>query len=239
MKNFLNKKNILKFGTADPTINGISSAKKHIPQWYKDTKPFNNNNITFDSFDHPVKNMKSCMPFMDSLTSGYMIELWCDLHFQIVDKEKGIHYVRWGTSNPIPVAIRRDNHNELLPIPVGFEYTHYLWQLPVTIKTPKGYSTIATHPFNRFDLPFLTLTGIIDSDHNVGGGNIPFFIKKDFEGVIEKGTPIMQIVPFKRETWKLEEDKNMYEEGKINSQKALNSFFGYYKNNHWNKKKYD
>ena len=55
MKNFLNKKNILKFGTADPTINGISSAKKHIPQWYKDTKPFNNNNITFDSFDHPVK----------------------------------------------------------------------------------------------------------------------------------------------------------------------------------------
>jgi hypothetical protein len=32
-------------------------------------------------------------------------------------------------------------------------------------------------------------------------GNIPFFIKEGFSGVIPKGTPIAQVIPFKRESW--------------------------------------
>jgi len=29
---------------------------------------------------------------------------------------------------------------------------------------PAGYSLLITHPFNRHDLPFVTLTGLVDAD---------------------------------------------------------------------------
>ena len=35
----------------------------------------------------------------------------------------------------------------------------------------------------------------------MGWGNVPFFIKSGFEGVIPAGTPIAQLIPIKREKW--------------------------------------
>jgi hypothetical protein len=37
---------------------------------------------------------------------------------------------------------------------------HNLW----IIEAPDGYAVLFTHPFNRFDLPFTTLTGLVDCD---------------------------------------------------------------------------
>ena len=33
-----------------------------------------------------------------------------------------------------------------------------------TIEAPQGYSLLFTHPVNRTDLPFTTITGLVDSD---------------------------------------------------------------------------
>ncbi len=33
-----------------------------------------------------------------------------------------------------------------------------------TIEAPKGYSVLFAHPANRADLPFTTITGLVDSD---------------------------------------------------------------------------
>jgi hypothetical protein len=46
------------------------------------------------------------------------------------------------------------------------------------------------------------MSAIVDSDKFYGSGNIPFFLKADFEGTIEKGTPIAQLIPIKRKSWK-------------------------------------
>ena len=67
-----------------------------------------------------------------------------------------------------------------------------------------GYSLLVTHPLNRFDLPFVSLSGIVDADITMTHGRIPFFIKKGFSGVIEAGTPILQVLPFKRDDWEME-----------------------------------
>jgi hypothetical protein len=69
------------------------------------------------------------------------------------------------------------------------------------IKTPKGYSSVFTHPINRPDLPFYTLGGVIDTDKWGEAGSHPFLLKKGWEGIIPAGTPIIQIIPFKREGW--------------------------------------
>jgi hypothetical protein len=41
----------------------------------------------------------------------------------------------------------------------------------------------------------------MDTDKWYVTGNHPFIIKKGFEGVIPMGTPMMSIIPFKRDSW--------------------------------------
>ena len=76
---------------------------------------------------------------------------------------------------------------------------HNLW----TIQAPEGYEVLFTHPHNRFDLPFTTLTGIVDCDRY--RNNWVHFPARwndaNFSGVLPKGTPVAQCVPVKREVW--------------------------------------
>jgi hypothetical protein len=50
-------------------------------------------------------------------------------------------------------------------------------------------------------LPWTITSGIIDSDKYSTSGNIPFFIREDFVGMIPAGTPFAQLIPIKREKW--------------------------------------
>lgn len=234
-----NKVNKLKYATSnDLALNNVLPAKQYIPEWYKKIKGVHYGNYSFNTESNIVdKNVKSCYPYLDSLMAGYTIELWCDIEVKISD-EKGRHYLRWGQGSPEPVGVRTlDEKN--IPIPFGCEPSQYNWRIPYTFKTPKGYSFLATHPLNRFDLPFLTLSGIVDADQTIGRGNYPFFLNKDFEGIIKRGTPIVQIIPFKIENWEIEKDESINDEGQKNWLAAKNTFLGYYKKNMWQKKSYE
>jgi len=72
----------------------------------------------------------------------------------------------------------------------------------------------------------------------VPGGNVPFFFSKDFEGIIPMGTPIAQIIPFKRDDWKSEiiNDEVNYQSKIFNIGRVLN---GAYRKKSWKKKKFD
>jgi hypothetical protein len=82
---------------------------------------------------------------------------------------------------------------------VVFKYLHG-W----TIKTPPGWSCLITHPIGYNNLPIKTLTGIVDTDILETDINSPFLVKSGFQGIIEKGTPMFQIIPFKRSDWQSE-----------------------------------
>jgi hypothetical protein len=69
------------------------------------------------------------------------------------------------------------------------------------IQPPKGYGALLTHPINRYDLPFSTTSGYVDFDEYPLPGNVSFHVKDNFEGVIPAGTPLMSIIPIKREAW--------------------------------------
>jgi hypothetical protein len=48
----------------------------------------------------------------------------------------------------------------------------------------------------------------------------------------------MQVIPFKRENWKVEENKELLKES-VNLQRKMNAVIsGYYKKNIWKKKEY-
>jgi hypothetical protein len=111
-------------------------------------------------------------------------------------------------------------------------------------KLPKGWSALITSPNNRFDLPFRATTGIVDSDLFYGmsagqGGNYPFYLNKGFEGIIPVGTPMYQIIPFKRENWKSTQLKYDEEDAIKKHTNIRRHFVSGYKKEYWQKKTFD
>jgi hypothetical protein len=231
----INKKNILKHARNFNDI-GISSAKNFVPDWYKNGKKF----LEVDS-EKEIKRLpltagfKVCSPFLDAITSGYIIPLTQDIAIEQTDGGPSISYDnRIGT----PITLRDSAHNITLPTPPGTSKLHFVWHTAVTFKIPKGYSALLTHPLNRFDLPFITSSGVIDGEYSVPPGNVPVFISSTFEGIIPMGTPIIQITLFKTENWSSEEDPNILQESSTNNRRAL-STHGWYKKTKWKKKLYN
>jgi hypothetical protein len=227
------KDKVLYYDPIEPHLLGIDPIKKAIPQWYKAATQYSDGNDTPQFFNNNSA-LKLCAPFLDALTTGYMIVLTGDL---VVEKDdKGNTTLRWGDT---PLLVHRPSTAAItLPIPVGHSPNHYAWISNPCITIPKGYSAIFTHPFNRFDLPFTTLTGIVD-DYDMQSGQIPFFIKENFEGIIPQGTPIVQIIPFKRENWASVHQEGLAKKAQLNSRRASLVLSGWYKKTHWKKKLYN
>ncbi len=212
-----------------------TSARTHIPEWYKKTDKYIGGTVKINKIGKiGSKTFKACMPFFDSLTTGYIVELWQDL--EVTQTPSGPQ-LNWAT-NPAVVEIREKDSHGSVPVPAGHAAQPFVWKFPYAYKTEKGYSCLVTHPFNRFDLPFTTLSAVVDSDEGVSAGNIPFYIKENFEGIIPMGTPIMQIFPFKRNNWKLSENQKLKEMNKMYEFFSLRVSKGWYRNNIWKEKIY-
>jgi hypothetical protein len=210
------------------------------PNWYKDAPIYENLNDGSSAksliVDNGNKNhtVKACIPFFDALTAGYTFNLWCDIQVSIVNGATRITWLEL-TKELEPVGFKLETH---VPTSVGYTAFNFSWLYPWGIKTPKGYSCLFTHPVNRHDLPFLSASGIIDTDTYGLWGPHPFAIQKDWVGVIPAGTPIIQVIPFKRDEWKSSIDESLTDWGTLQTYKRNLTFRGYYKNNFWHKKKY-
>ena len=215
----------------DPSVRHLPDAYKKLPR------------KIYKNFEHILPNLKNtnftlkaCVPFFDAMTAGYMITLPCDV---VATKNPEYNYrLFWDVSWDV-VTMHSSRQYGDMSIPDGFEPDPYKWEGKWIIKTPPGYSLLFIHPINRHDLPFLTLTGLVDSDMYTSlPVNLPFLLKENFEGVIKKGTPIAQIIPIKREEWKSKTLLyNPKTEFAIDDLKSVVQYS--YKNRFWEKKKYD
>lgn len=214
-------------------------SKTKIPDWFKKIPA---QDKTFGGDPRDNSTVKKCMPFLDSLTSGYMVTVPQDIAITKTPDQGTKAY--WGFTPPghdLLFDLDRPLHRtEGMPVPEG--YNEYVWRMVTypRVETPPGYSILVTHPFNRYDLPFLTMTGIIDSDKVHARLGLNMWLRDDFEGIIPKGTPVAQILPFKREAWTHEnlppfdKKRELQENFKIRS--ILNRSYQY---NFWQKKTYD
>ena len=174
-----------------------------LPGWLKamPTQAFSTINMREED------TVKRCPPFVDAMTCGFLIPLMCDLKVKdgeftwdldlppggALDYQRspiGFHDATQATGSPLFETDR---------LLIKF---HNLW----TIDAPEGYSLLFTHPLNRFDLPFTTLSGLVDCDrYRDSWIHFPaHWHDMTFDGVLPKGTPIAQCVPVKRERWVLE-----------------------------------
>lgn len=207
-----------------------------IPSWYKKIPVYVNGQTKIDIQNtSPNTSIKACSPFLDAMTAGYMITLESDVLVTV--DNYGSPTFKWRTLNPLVESHHPDQHAGF-PIPDEYFSQAFKWINEFFIDIPDGYSIFFMHPANRIDLPFLSLSGFVDLDKYPGVVHFPFIIKKGFSGVIEKGTPIIQMIPIKRESWEsknLPHDKN---DGLIRDHKFASKIIRSYKNQFWQKKSY-
>jgi hypothetical protein len=87
--------------------------------------------------------------------------------------------------------------------------------------------------------PFRPISAIIDYDKTTHPLYPPMYLKDDFEGILEKGTPMFQIIPFKRNNWK--SSFSFLEDGQlsINEDRDVKAtIINNYVKNFWEKKTY-
>jgi hypothetical protein len=208
-------------------------AKKIIPDWYKNLESYQNGKKIPTGEGQIAPTIKRCMPVFDALTAGYIIFSYTDLYVSIKD---GQHWFEWPSIeaikfHPVEQAPTHPNTN-------GNPYPK--WISPWGIKTPKGYSCLFIPPTHRENV-FSILEGVVDTDNYDNNVNLPFVMKdKNFEGYIPAGTPIAQVIPFKRDNWTMKFGTEEDQKKGIETLSIIRrTFFDGYKNNYRQEKDYN
>src|SRR5580698_6920093 len=136
-------------------------AAQGMPDWFKAMPPQAFNAVSSRTGD----TVKRCPPFIDAMTSGFLIPLICDVRVENGEFTWDNDLPPGGAINFVrsPIGFHDSSQVSGTPLfdPDRFLIKfHNLW----TIEAPEGYALLFTHPANRFDLPFTTLTGLVDSD---------------------------------------------------------------------------
>lgn len=185
-------------------------SSQNVPKSWKDMPIYVNGDTKLKIRNREANyTAKKCVPMLDSITLGYHIPLSADIQ---VSKENNQHFFSWKTGLAM-VTLHHKDQSRGLDIPYGFNDQPFKWSGMFFIKTPPGWSSLFLHPNGYSDLPFRTISGVVDTDVYEQEVAFPFWIRDDFEGIIEQGTPIVQIIPFKRDSWKSEFD--CFEDGEL------------------------
>lgn len=203
-------------------------AIRFIPEWYKKTAPW------LGKTNHPdtVATIKTCVPVLDALTAGYIISTPCDVFYSLIDGEP--HFRTPVGQQIIEFHPRKQAHLH----PKNNEYRYPKWLNGFGIQTAKGYSCLFVSPLHNPNPWFEILPGLVDTDTYIDVINFPFVMKNPTEEcLIPAGTPIVQIIPIKRNDW---EHKVSNEKRKVtNVHNFINSmFFNRYKHYFWHRKSY-
>jgi hypothetical protein len=180
---------------------------KYIPEWYKDQP----SSFSKEGEDRN-KNLtvKKCIPFFDSMSMGYFLKMPVDLYINTKDGKKECS-IQKEFSSVEDIMIGWHSSEHISNYPADFNiYLKDLFRInPMWMtKTPPGYSTLFMSPMHQNHIPLKAIEAVVDTDNFLTAGLNSFFLQKDFEGIIKQGTPIIQAIPFKRESWEMCIDLN-------------------------------
>lgn len=245
----MGKQNIITFSpTSEIAYFPPQPASKVLPEWYKESESYigGKRQRTSESALNGlgVSTVKKCMPVFDALTAGYILFTQTDVAFSNEYNDDGTFRNKfWAypqsdeTFNPLSThnANQLPKHPRLVEKLGGAAKFEQIF----SIKTPPGYSCLFIHPVHREDLGFRIFEGVVDTDTYHGPVNFPFeFTDPDFEGVIPAGTPVAQVIPFKREEWEMEINKSVSDVHHEQKRKMNLSWWDGYKKNYWHKKSF-
>ncbi len=168
-------------------------AKGYLPDWFRKLPAVDPEQVSAADAGLTIKR---CMPFLDAMTTGWIIPLAATVRLDISDDgtrvDAGWDFDRTMVSNHAGSQIRGHPRDHVPPCKF-----HNYW----TIKTPPGWSSLFIDPLNRPNGVFELIAGIVDTDLYASEIHFPFLATgRDGLHVIEQGSPLVQVIPFKRST---------------------------------------
>jgi hypothetical protein len=215
-------------------------ATQAVPDWWKAMTPYTKNIDNPEGKKLIVNNRlsnasaKKCIPMLDAITSGYIIPLWADVQVTNSGDNK---WVTWRTSEMV-----FEEHGEQareVQTPIGYNPQVFKFINKWRIITPKGYSCLIVPPFGYRETGVQAVPAVIDTDKSSLEIVPPVWFSNDFEGILEKGTPMVQVIPFKRSDWKAEYSYLKDDQYKrIEDRNFGSTIINHYIKNVWSKKTY-
>jgi hypothetical protein len=169
---------------------------QNMPTWLKQMQP----SMEVSGIG-TVFMLKTCAPFFDALSSGYTLPLRGPVRFAWKN-DKDLEVVNLDFQGS---GLAVDAQSELLHR--GSPYSNNIvvkflnyW----VVKTPPGYSCLFLPVLNQYHLPFNVLAGVVDTDTYYVSVQFPSVctLQPGMQVTLERGTPLVQVIPFKREIWK-------------------------------------
>ena len=184
----------------------VKPASKDRPEWYNKLPGFLGEPL------HSPPTIKKCMPIYDHMTAGYIIynPVEQEIHSDVrPDGSEIIEFHRRFPDAWTEQPAQEGHMHEQCPIHVneGERRDYITFSVPWRIETPPGYSCLIQQPYFEFEKRFTLFPGIVDTDTiDVPWANWPghMNIATGESTTIQPGTPLMQVIPFKRDAWEME-----------------------------------
>jgi hypothetical protein len=214
-------------------------ASQNIPTWWRNMTPYKIDDENPEGKKFKIRNRipntspKKCVPMLDALTSGYLIPLWADIFIEQTDENP---LLNWRTTRDV-FQIHGDT--SMIETPRGYHKQVFKFMNVWSILTPPGYSCLISAPSGFRQTGLQALPAVIDTDRSTLELLFPMWVQNDFNGIVEKGTPLVQVTPFKRSEWKAEYTHYKHNEYQNLEDKTFNgTLSNHYVKKVWSKKKY-
>ena len=173
-------------------------ASKGVPSWMK--------HLTPEAEREDYQTVKRCIPFLDAMTAGYIIPLPFDLTIAITPTGNQLLWKSEEEKERLSKYTIVESHDSSQYPGAPFsQFKVIKFYNPWIVETSPNTSCMFVPPLNRPELPYVPLSGIVDTDQYFNTVNLPCV----FPGLdvghqinLKMGTPMIQVIPFKRQEWK-------------------------------------
>ncbi|MES2664690.1 MAG: DUF6065 family protein [Pseudomonadota bacterium] len=189
--------------TCAPEDHGVIAApfpaKAYLPDWFRKLPAVD---PAVESRDNTGLTVKRCLPFLDAMTTGWILPLAATVRLEVSDNGTRVD-AAWEFDRPL---VANHGMHQVAGNPMGARppckfLNHW------TITTPPGWSCLFVDPLNRSNGVVQVVAGIVDTDTYRSPIHFPFFATaKDGLHVIEKGAPLVQVIPFRRDASQIDAD---------------------------------
>jgi hypothetical protein len=166
------------------------------PEWFKRL----DRRLPGEPSEFLNSTVKECAPFADAMSTGYVMRLPGAVRVDLNVNTGEINF-NWRTGNGNVDVVEAHGPQQVKGSGLNDPFK---WMNYFALQLPEGWSALYTHPINRHDLPFRTLTGVVDDPYQ-SPVNFPFeWIGTDAETFLDAGTPVAQVIPIQRVSWRAE-----------------------------------
>ena len=197
----------------------VKPAKEFIPAWYRNLQRewsyMKEEDHSWNTIPYRDNSVKKCPTVKDIMFSGYIIPLWLDLRIDYT-VQTGLNWYN-KHANEETITYHEPNAIGSMPINDNSFNTALKFTNPWDIITPPGWSVLIMSPWYHRHWEIEIMPSIVETDsyHQM---NIPFLYHGQGERTFRQGTPLIQVIPFRRDAFDtlgfqsrvMDEDEKLY-----------------------------